>query len=92
MNLDLDERLVVLGLFAAFVVGVLIFFLTSPRRSPWQRRPICPVCGRLGTLALMRNVADEETPIKEYGQRIRVYCCGRCRARAATRVLDPEDG
>jgi hypothetical protein len=91
MNLELDEPLMVLVLFGTGVVGVLIFFLSSPRRSPWRRRPLCPSCGRIGTLALMRNDAEDSTNTQTRGQRIRIYCCGRCGAREATRVMDPED-
>ncbi len=89
--MGLDEQLVVLVLFAVLVLGVLIFFLSSPRRSPWQRRPSCPVCGRLGALTLVSSTDEDEPPVTVYGRRLRVYRCRRCRAVALARVLDPED-
>jgi hypothetical protein len=86
--MGLEDWVVVV--FGVCVVAILAFFLSSPPRSPWQRRPCCPVCGRLGALVLQGNL-DEDEPPSIHGRRLRIYRCRRCRALAVTRVLDPED-
>jgi hypothetical protein len=88
--MEFEDQLLVLVPFAGLVLGVLVFFLTSPKRSPWQRRPSCPVCGRLGGLGLVCSTNEDEAPARDPDRRLRVYRCRHCQAVAITRVLDPE--